>query len=67
MGLTGWIKNAPDGTVEAFAQGPSAALQIFIEWCNDGPQAAEVEDMEVKFEPESQEKFPDFSILKDPI
>ena len=42
LNLTGWIKNAPDGTVEILAQGEKKALQKLMAWAREGPQGAEV-------------------------
>jgi acylphosphatase len=46
LGLTGWVRNREDGSVEAVAEGESAALEEFIRWCHRGPQAARVTDVE---------------------
>jgi len=42
LGLTGWVKNNVDGSVEALAEGPASAVEQFVEWCRRGPPAAEV-------------------------
>ncbi len=42
LGLTGWVRNLPDGSVEIVAEGPSAALQSFGTWCRHGPTFADV-------------------------
>jgi acylphosphatase len=46
LGLTGWVKNRDDGSVEAVAEGEPAVLEEFIRWCHRGPQAARVTDVE---------------------
>lgn len=46
LGLTGWVRNSDDGSVEAVAEGEQAALEEFIRWCHRGPQAARVTDVE---------------------
>jgi acylphosphatase len=46
LGLTGWVRNRDDGSVEAVAEGARAALEDFIRWCHRGPQAARVTDVE---------------------
>ncbi len=43
LGLAGWIKNLPDGRVEAVAVGDVAAVDDFIAWCREGPPGARVE------------------------
>jgi acylphosphatase len=56
LGLTGWVRNCPDGTVEAAAQGPDDAVQQFVAWAHEGPSGASVERVDVKLlEPESGE------------
>lgn len=42
LGLTGWVKNLPDGRVEARAHGPANALDTFHDWLRQGPPAAHV-------------------------
>lgn len=41
--ITGWIRNNPDGSVTALAQGEDDAVNNFIEWCGKGPSFAKVE------------------------
>ena len=45
-GLTGWVRNADDGSVEAVAEGPRAQLEDFIAWCRKGPAGARVDEIE---------------------
>ena len=47
LGLSGWIRNLPDGQVELEAEGDSASVQRFIDWCRRGPKMAEVEAVEI--------------------
>jgi acylphosphatase len=47
LGLRGWIRNLPDGRVEAEAEGERAALERFVQFCGRGPPAAKVDDVEV--------------------
>lgn len=42
-GLTGWVRNLPDGSVECVAEGDEASLQALVAWCHDGPPGAHVE------------------------
>ena len=49
LGLSGWVRNRRDGTVEAVVSGDAAAVQTFVALCRDGPRAALVFD--VKSEP----------------
>ena len=43
LGLTGKVRNNPDGSVEIFAEGSQNALVCFMEWCHYGPPAARVD------------------------
>lgn len=40
-GLTGWVRNLPDGRVEAVVEGPEKALRAVIAWCHQGPPLAQ--------------------------
>ena len=40
--VTGWVKNTPDGTVEAVLQGPKDAIEKMIHWVHEGPTLARV-------------------------
>jgi acylphosphatase len=42
LGLTGWVRNRRDGSVEAIACGNEAALAQFIAWTSHGPYLAKV-------------------------
>lgn len=46
LGLTGWVRNTPDGRVEIVAQGKEVALQTFKNWCQKGPRLAHVSRIE---------------------
>jgi acylphosphatase len=46
IGVTGWVRNRQDGSVEAFAQGEAAAVAQIAEWCRRGPPAARVDSLE---------------------
>ncbi len=50
LGLTGWVKNLPDGRVEALFEGPSEKVREMVRWCKEGPSHAEVEDVDAEFE-----------------
>ena len=47
LGVTGWVRNEPDGTVRCRAEGPAEAVARFVDWCRRGPRWATVERVEV--------------------
>lgn len=49
-GLSGWVRNLPDGSVEAVFEGDPAAVQALIDWCGRGPRGAQVDQVEVSWE-----------------
>ena len=57
-GLGGWVRNAPDGTVEAVFEGDAEAVESMVRWCREGPRGALVERLEVADEePEGLAEF----------
>jgi len=55
LGLTGEVRNLPDGSVEAIVEGEKRAVDDFVDWCRRGPPSAEVEDVQVKLRPPRDE------------
>ena len=49
-GLLGWVRNLPDGRVEARLQGPEEEVEAVIRWCYRGPSEAQVSDIDVRHE-----------------
>lgn len=47
LGLTGFVRNLPDGRVEAVFEGPEGRLKAMIAWCQKGPSTAHVGRVEV--------------------
>jgi acylphosphatase len=47
-GLTGWVRNLPDGSVELEAQGDDAHVAALLAWCQHGPSAARVRRVDVE-------------------
>ncbi|MFZ5558003.1 MAG: acylphosphatase [Pseudomonadota bacterium] len=47
LGVTGWVRNRPDGTVEAAAHGSPEAVAALIRWAHVGPRLAQVTRVEV--------------------
>jgi acylphosphatase len=55
VGVDGWVRNLPDGRVEAVFQGHSDKVRAAIEWCRNGPPGSRVEHVEiVEEEPSGQ-------------
>lgn len=47
LGLSGWVRNASDGGVEAVFEGEDAGVESMLAWCRKGPPYAQVDDVEV--------------------
>ncbi|MFO8071788.1 MAG: acylphosphatase [Polyangia bacterium] len=50
LGLGGWVRNLPNGSVEVRALGDRSALEELARWLNDGPPAACVDRVEMAWE-----------------
>ncbi len=46
LGVGGWVRNDPDGTVEALVSGPPAAVDALVAWAHDGPSGARVDRLD---------------------
>ena len=46
-GLAGYVRNCPDGRVEAAFEGGDEAVDGMVDWCRHGPEMARVEDVEI--------------------
>jgi acylphosphatase len=62
LGLTGFVRNLNDGSVNAIAEGELENIDLFISWCKLGPSAARVKEVIVKNEPVTISES-DFSIV----
>ncbi|MCS7124057.1 MAG: acylphosphatase [Candidatus Bathyarchaeota archaeon] len=60
-GVKGWVRNLPDGRVEAVFEGEEEAVKQLIEFCKRGPPGAKVTGIEVKWE-DYMGEFKDFEI-----
>ena len=60
-GVFGWVRNRPDGTVEAVFEGEQQAVNAVLAWCKQGTDLSEVENVEVKWQDYSGE-FKGFNI-----
>jgi acylphosphatase len=47
QGVRGWVRNLPDGTVEALFEGDPEAVERLVAWAHEGPPAAHVEQVRV--------------------
>ncbi len=48
LGVTGWVRNCADGSVEAVVQGDALAVGQMIEWAQLGPESARVDKVDVE-------------------
>ena len=48
LGLTGWVRNEVDGSVELHLEGPRDAVDSMVDWCRQGPSAARVREVAVR-------------------
>jgi acylphosphatase len=63
LGLVGWVRNKPDGSVEAVAEGDEGVLKKFLEWCTHGPSSSRVTKLDSQWAPATGE-FSDFVIVR---
>lgn len=61
LGLTGWVKNCPDGTVEALFSGPEDHVETMLKSCQKGPPLARVENIQQS--PANAPESSEFSLL----
>jgi acylphosphatase len=48
LGVGGWVRNRPDGTVEAEVEGDAEAVEVLVAWLGHGPPGARVEQLDVE-------------------
>lgn len=63
LGLSGWVRNLPDGRVETWLEGPEDAVQAMLEWLQRGPTSARVS--EVAIEPKDPASHAQFRVVFD--
>lgn len=51
LGVTGWIRNEPDGSVAGHFEGDPDAVDALLAWCRSGPRPARVEAVDVRESP----------------
>jgi acylphosphatase len=61
LGLTGWVRNRYDGTVEAVFEGEASKVRRMVAWCYRGPRMAQVESVDLKWL-EATGEFAGFSV-----
>ena len=61
LGIAGWVRNKPDGSVEVMAQGTSAQIAGLRSRLREGPRASRVDDIE-EFEAEAKQGVSSFRI-----
>lgn len=60
LGLAGYVRNLPDGTVDILAEGEAERLEEFVAWCRKGPPLAKVSHVAVlaeEYVPSEHERF----------
>jgi acylphosphatase len=62
LGVTGWVKNCLDGSVEAVFEGKKDLVDKIVNWCRKGPAGARVEQTDVSWEDFTGE-FDAFSVV----
>ena len=53
--VSGWVRNRPDGTVEAVFEGPEEAVVAMLEWCKTGSPRSRVDKVDVAWDTDRQE------------
>jgi acylphosphatase len=56
LGLAGFVRNLPDGSVEAVFEGEDQRVESMVEWSRHGPPGARVDDVEVSWEQSTGEQ-----------
>lgn len=58
LGVAGWVRNEPDGSVAGHFEGADDAVRALVDWCRRGPSYARVEDVrETAVEPTGAQGF----------
>ena len=60
-GAVGWVRNLPDGRVEAVFEGEEKDVSAMVDWCRRGPSFSRVEHLNV-YEEQPTGEFADFDI-----
>ena len=62
LGVTGWVRNLPDGDVELVAEGARASLETLAGWLEHGPSMARVTGVDISWQ-EATSKYTSFRIV----
>jgi acylphosphatase len=62
-GVTGWVRNRADGDVEACFEGREGAVRAVLQWCQQGPSAARVDELLIDWE-EYRGEFDGFEVRR---
>ena len=62
LGVFGWVRNRPNGTVEVLAEGPEDNVKKLVSWCHHGPPAAKVQQVHKATE-EWKGEFKSFDVI----
>lgn len=63
LGISGWVRNRADGSVEALLQGADEAVAALVLWAQRGPRAARVDAVrEEALAPEAERRYSEFEI-----
>ncbi|MBT2408442.1 MULTISPECIES: acylphosphatase [unclassified Streptomyces] len=65
-GVSGWVRNLPDGDVEAVFEADEDAVARMVRWAHTGPSAAEVNGVEVREEAPAPEELTGFEVRPTP-
>lgn len=63
LGLTGWVRNLEDGSVEAVAEGERVNIEALIAWSRQGPAGARVDGVDVQWQ-SADESFSGFVVRR---
>jgi acylphosphatase len=61
LGLTGWVCNEPDDSVKILAEGERDKLEKLVDWCRQGPESAQIDNVEAEWT-KTKEEFKDFTV-----
>ena len=64
FGLSGFVRNLPNGKVEAVFEGDKEKIEKIIQWIKKGPETAQIENIEIDWQ-NYQEEFINFEITNE--